>query len=830
MIAFFESAEWKAVAGESSVAAEHAARAIESIHQTQGEGSTGKTRTRYTSLAILAPPCKAFEAQTHRSAYCATCFKRNCQRDAGLDISDAFPTSGMASLLLEQEKVDENHGRIDEDESELRLRERREDEPELSFPERVCWLLREADARTMVLSLLSNSTYGHHYLEFGDDLKWRERGKDGVAFGESLRGAVLTLLDDLQLAHLKGVSCSVEMKGVNSHATYSTNLQSVDELGAVGTMSKAQLVAAEAQVFKWWAADLPKAAVRAAVGGAGSGAYMIRKSSRAGTVVLVINDNGLCVDYAISWDESALNWSFVGHEFSRMDALLDMLNREPLTSKTGGFDVILKDPAPGGVEIDLEKELFGIELGTVNKCQIERVRILRAKSTKRKPTPSPQPEPEDPVLPPEELEEDYETMDHSNSPTATPPGKSSPETAETFGEWDPTAASADVVVSRVQSDTLDFSPWDPDEAYELPDPKGARPSSSNIRPQSRVYEYEEVAGMSNGTVVDDFDMDGVEAELPPENIEEDYDDTAPDNVERVVGFTGFGDEDSAVDTDEANFMSSKAVPNPTIDSNRWSAHSNSTRWSPLLVSVAPEDGEKLGFTLHEESVDGETQIRVRTVTPGGPADRGELRVGHHVLEINGRQLEDLGPLKTKKRASNFIKDPRPDRTPLTLMVVTDTKAPYATLPEFGAAEFDGFGTEETTANVDQTQPESATNTDPSLPPISAFWSTGTNDAVSSAVVAAGPGAFLVRSSSLPQQVVLIVCSESGRTIPHPLKYRDAQWSFASMRSATLQGLLESLQVKSIPGTKGRILSLTQPAPGGIPFVFAEWNKAASLTI
>ena len=78
----------------------------------------------------------------------------------------------------------------------------------------------KVDERTFVMSILSNSTYGHHFIEFGDDLKWRERGKDGVSFGGGLLGAVKSMLDDLELTHLKGIPCAAENKGVNSHATY----------------------------------------------------------------------------------------------------------------------------------------------------------------------------------------------------------------------------------------------------------------------------------------------------------------------------------------------------------------------------------------------------------------------------------------------------------------------------------------------------------------------------------------------------------------------------------------------------------------------------------
>ena len=57
-------------------------------------------------------------------------------------------------------------------------------------------------------------------------------------------------------------------------------------------------------------------------------------------------DNGMCVDYAIAFEDG--KWSFVGQEFSRMDYLLDFMHGEPLTSKTGGYDVLLTTPAPGG--------------------------------------------------------------------------------------------------------------------------------------------------------------------------------------------------------------------------------------------------------------------------------------------------------------------------------------------------------------------------------------------------------------------------------------------------------------------------------------------------
>ena len=42
----------------------------------------------------------------------------------------------------------------------------------------------------------------------------------GLSFGTSLHGAAKTLLDDLQLHHLKPIPCDAEVKGINSHATY----------------------------------------------------------------------------------------------------------------------------------------------------------------------------------------------------------------------------------------------------------------------------------------------------------------------------------------------------------------------------------------------------------------------------------------------------------------------------------------------------------------------------------------------------------------------------------------------------------------------------------
>lgn len=787
MIAFLEGPEWKEIVGEQSSASEYAASAIEKIHKTQ-ESSPGKTRDRYNTLALLAPPCKDFHPQTHRKTYCSNCFKKNCQKDPVLEGDDTFPASALASLLQDQEKLQFNHGRINEDEAELRLRERREDEPELSFPERACWLLREEDPRTMVVSLLSNSTYGHHFLEFGDDLKWRERNKDNVAFGGSLLGAAKSLLDDLTLAHLKGVPCSAEMKGVNSHATYGTNLQSIDEV--IGNNAAADeteaTTAAEAQVFKWWAGELPKAAVRAAVGGAGSGAYMIRKSSKDGTVVLVINDNGVCVDYAISWEPEIKKWSFVGQEFSRMDDLLDMLNSEPLASKTGGYDVILKDAAPGGVEVELEKELFGIDLAPIDRGTIARVKSIRAKSVKKKV----QPEPE---LPPEEPEEDYEVMDHSNK--MSDPVNTSAESSNQ--KYKLTATNSESRNTEQLSETLPSE--DPDEGYELP-----------------------VANKSGILVNDIADMDG-EHDNPPENTDQEYDTTVPEDVAEFE-FNGFGE--SPPENTEANFVNTKKI--------------DRTATSSKSVSIITTKGEKLGFSLSEERADGETWVVVSKVVPDGPA-AGQLEVGHVVLQINGRVVEDLGPVKTKRIAADYIKLPRQDTEPLTLVVSYNRNATAASngaqhtrLPE--ESDFSGF--EDPSLHLDEApveesqldQRNSQTEAVSLTPDISLFWAGSMKKSeVQAAVVAAGPGSFLVRTSSKQGQVVL-VCNDTGHAVPYPIRYSHAHWWFASMKSPTLRGLLESLQQEKISGTKGPDYSLLGPAPGGSQFDFASWNKTSTLNI
>lgn len=48
---------------------EHAKRAIEKIKETQKHTSPDRARERYSAIAILAPPCPKFAAQTHRKMY-----------------------------------------------------------------------------------------------------------------------------------------------------------------------------------------------------------------------------------------------------------------------------------------------------------------------------------------------------------------------------------------------------------------------------------------------------------------------------------------------------------------------------------------------------------------------------------------------------------------------------------------------------------------------------------------------------------------------------------------------------------------------------------------
>lgn len=67
----------------------------------------------------------------------------------------------------------------------------------------------------------------------------------------------------------------------------------------------------------------------------------------------------VAVDYPISWDDESKSWSFVGHTFPCMEDLIELLRVEPLTSKWGGYDVFLLNPAPGGKKGNLEFDMFG---------------------------------------------------------------------------------------------------------------------------------------------------------------------------------------------------------------------------------------------------------------------------------------------------------------------------------------------------------------------------------------------------------------------------------------------------------------------------------------
>lgn len=224
LVKYFDSDEWRQVVGDDA----QTLTEVSAFRQGVQDGS--RSIDRYKDVAGLCPPCKEFAAQTHRVVYCTHCSRKNCKKDEKLPgLGEGCEgASVQASLATDLAAMSMNHGRIEEDEAMLRLREPLPDvagEVEKSFPEFKRFLIYEEDNRTVYVQILCNSSYGRHVLEFGDDMKWRERGKDGTAFGNDLKAAVLSFLDSIDLGggSMLAVECEPERKSVNS---LSTNLSS----------------------------------------------------------------------------------------------------------------------------------------------------------------------------------------------------------------------------------------------------------------------------------------------------------------------------------------------------------------------------------------------------------------------------------------------------------------------------------------------------------------------------------------------------------------------------------------------------------------------------
>eukprot|EP00038_Savillea_parva_P031690 m.89536 g.89536 ORF g.89536 m.89536 type:complete len:607 (-) comp9806_c3_seq1:223-2043(-) len=596
---------------------------------------------------------------------------------------------------------------------------------------------------------------------------------------------------------------------------------------------------------------------------------MIRNSSREGTVVLVLNDNGVCMDYPIVWDDTTRMWSFVGQTFNRLDSVLDFLSTSPLQSKAGGYDVVLTQPAPGGKAFDVERELLGVEMPPVDKETSQRIVSLRQQSAKRKAslvtssmsTATPPPTTHNDNA---DEEDGYEAMhrnpnnpNNNNNNKAAPrkdvdPSSHSSQTSDACVDDDESyqLPSRDSVNSVVLND-IDASAED--ESYQLP----KRDSRDSVLLNDMAFH----TGGGNNT----NDNENVEVD---ESFE--YEETNRSRANKGNTSTTLPSGNAAV---------TKATPpRKHVDA------------ASFVVTVDAKRRESLGFSLKEEQHQGQTRLTVSKVVPGGAASRdGRLRVGQHVLEINGAAIKDLGPRKTVREAAAIMKKRDLDIA-LTLTIAGPapavrepdgadhaTTAQHATPPD-AVDTFDGFDTNKADGNSGQDaappalpakrgggnvtpvsqqrvtsfveNPNLAIDTsavtdvnlvnretdtdghddDDDLRPdvTECYASTMPKNQVSKVVVAAGPGAFLVRPSSKDNQVVL-VCNDNGHAVPYPLRYIDGEWSFGTIKSGTLKRLLQNLQVEQIAGRKGPNFSLKAPAPGGEPFSFAEWHQSQSST-
>ena len=95
----------------------------------------------------------------------------------------------------------------------------------------------------------------------------------------------------------------------------------------------------------WWAEGMDTAEVTDSVEGAGDGAFLIRKSSRPATVVLVVNGGGSVSQFQVQ--NTKQGWTHAGKNHSTLVALVASLRAEGVISSTGETFKI-KSPAPGG--------------------------------------------------------------------------------------------------------------------------------------------------------------------------------------------------------------------------------------------------------------------------------------------------------------------------------------------------------------------------------------------------------------------------------------------------------------------------------------------------
>lgn len=125
------------------------------------------------------------------------------------------------------------------------------------------------------------------------------------------------------------------------------------------------------------------------------------------------------------------------------------------------------------------------------------------------------------------------------------------------------------------------------------------------------------------------------------------------------------DDDADVDVDdddELDVDDEEAAPIPTS----------------VDVELVQGPGEKLGFSLREgrASDDQSVHVFISKVTPNLVADRsGRIKVGQRLLQVNGHEIVDYGPKKSKIAAVDLIKAGRPPGTPLIVTVASDTSLP-----------------------------------------------------------------------------------------------------------------------------------------------------------
>eukprot|EP00041_Stephanoeca_diplocostata_P039441 m.1625628 g.1625628 ORF g.1625628 m.1625628 type:complete len:2691 (-) comp25395_c0_seq1:2497-10569(-) len=893
MAKYYESDEWLAVAGSDSLAASCAKSIAESL---QNECANGKTPDRYKDVSKYVPiVCSEFKPQPLRKAYCANCFAKNCQNYPDLDEGEAGSAGLYASLTAQADEMEYNHGRIDEDEAEIRLRELVEGMAvELTFPERRTYLVREIDPRTIVMSLLCNGSYGHHVLEFCDDMSWRERGKDDVTFGTSLTDAVGALLDSLALQDLIPIPCAPEMKSINSqstsrseitrgpysHAKIGTekdqgDLPSVTTkgLGRSGS-TKAEQAADAAAKQRWWAGDLPKSAVRAAVSEAGSGAYLIRKSSREGTVVFVCNDNGVCVDYPIAWNYDSQDWSFVGMTFKTLAELVLFMLDNPLTSKSGGYDVIFTNPAPGGVEVNLEHEMFEVPLPAA---------------------------PAEPELPPEVIGESYDVVEGDGDAVPLPAEPDSDEEGAAYANMNHRSSSVSV---PSRDDFGGFNDAETTDASETAQPslfprlnlandaggttktdEQSAGSSSSLRPTD-VVDFrnkttfalsgrESVRSSASPIASDDVtelgeapDPDamyvndpianlGVLApeDAPPDgNTDSNHTDSAPAGAaDDTPSTTDVADDDrAAADIVPATKAKTKGLGRLLGKFGRKKEPSRVHEGASPLVPVhkknevfgegydeivvvplfdgfgdddASADGPKDGNSLHESylSVDGAEGERTQSEFDGFGVDdnvAGGDAEGH-VEEDYALPTEDDNV--TPAPANNPTPGEAAGRPapPLPKARVTPPPTDQELPPEDPEAQYEEVEDEPALPpeNLDQAyedvdeMPATASAGGP-VSSTTRFWHPDVHKTIAAQMVTReSVGTYLIRASSKAQTLVLVV-NDNGMAANYPITWNAgaAQWEFLTIVAPTLHELLCEIYEQDFKTKKagGSDYSLTAP--------------------